>query len=252
MSFPPGPGLAGTVNAIAGGQISGQVRLRRANARRAEVLALLIAGMSRAEIGRRLGVSPRTVAGDLAMLQDERVQVADIIEEAGLDADDVHITLSKMHDADISEIMEFEPCLDHGKDTACACTPVELRKWTGYYLAPHRWPEIWRCGLAGKIKTTRVPIPDGQRTPGGDQVAYRVEIERESLLKILDLASRLRAVDALVQQKAGDVNVLVVTADRARQVQSARKRLEKVIDLPAVPQVTDTTGAGWLPPEGKT
>ena len=234
MSFPPAAssGLADSV----GRQISGAVRLRRANARRAEVLALLIAGMSRAEIGRRLGVSPRTVAGDLAMLQDERIQVADIIEDAGLDADDVHITLSKMHDADLADIVENPS------------DPIEELR----YKPIGQWPDIWRQGLAGKVKVTPVTLPEGERTPGGDSVGYKVEVERESLLKILELAAKLRAVDALVQQKAGDVNVLVVTADRARQVQSARKRLGKVIDLPAVPQVTDTSGAGWLPPGAKT
>lgn len=217
----------------AGGAASASVRNRRANARRAEVLTLLIAGMGAYEISQKLGVSYRTVQRDLSEVEDSRVVVADLIEDAGLDADDIHITLSRMHDADVAHIMEFSPCLDHAKDTACACTPLEARTWTGYYLAPHRWPEIWRKGLVGKIKITRVPIPDGERTPGGDQTASRVEIERESLLKILELSARLKAVDALQQQKGGDVNITMVTADTARKVAGARKRLEKVIDVPA-------------------
>ena len=233
MSFPPAAssGLADSV----GRQISGQVRLRRANARRAEVLALLIAGMSRAEIGRRLGVSPRTVAGDLAMLQDERIQVADIIEDAGLDADDVHITLSKMHDADLADIVENPG------------DPIEQLR----YKPIGQWPDIWRQGLAGKVKVTPVTLPDGERTPGGDSIGYKVEVERESLLKILELAARLKAVDALVKQH-GDTTINVSITAQQQRLDRARKRLEQVIDLPAVPEVTDTSGAGWLPPGAKT
>lgn len=188
-------------------------------------------GMEVGDIARALNVSLRTVQRDVSELEPGAAKVAEIIEDAGLDADDIHITLSKMHDADISDIMEFSPCLEHAKDTPCACTPTEGRTWTGYYIAPHRWPAIWRQGLAGKVKVTPVAIPDGERTPGGDLIGYKVEIERESLLKILDLSARLKAVDALQQQKSGDTNInLTITAQQQR-LERANKRLERVIDV---------------------
>jgi hypothetical protein len=171
--------------------------------------------MSAWDISVKLGVSYRTVQRDLAETEDARVQVVDLIEDAGLDADDIHITLSKMHDADLADIVENPG------------DPIEQLR----YKPVAQWPAIWRQGLAGKVKVTPVAVLDGQRTPGGDSIGYKVEIERESLLKILELSARLKAVDALQQQKPGDVNVnLTITAQQQR-LDRANKRLERIIDV---------------------
>jgi len=152
-----------------------------ARVRQQQVLALHIAGLNQREIARKLEVSHRTVFRDLSEIEDAQVRVEEIIEDSGIDAQDLHITLSRMHDADISDIVE------NPED------PIEQLR----YKPVAKWPAIWRQGLAGKVKVTPVTIPDGERTPGGDSVAYKIEIERESLLKILELSAKLKAVDAL-------------------------------------------------------
>ena len=164
-----------------GGKASGAARQRMARVRQQQVLALHIAGLNQREIARKLEVSHRTVFRDLSEIEDAQVRVEEIIEDSGIDAQDLHITLSRMHDADISDIVE------NPED------PIEQLR----YKPVAKWPAIWRQGLAGKVKVTPVTIPDGERTPGGDSVAYKIEIERESLLKILELSAKLKAVDAL-------------------------------------------------------
>ena len=206
--------------AMEAGLRSGVKRAETAARRASLVLNLHIAGLTKAEIARRLNVSPRTVFRALADVGDERIQVEDLIEDCGLDATDIHITLSRMHDADISDIVV------NPED------PIEEFR----YKTIGQWPLIWRQGLAGKIRITPVSVRSTDGVQAGDnkawdQIGYKVEIERESLLKILELSARLKAVDAMVQQKAGDINIAVVTAETARKVTGARKRLEKVIDV---------------------
>lgn len=185
-------------------------RALRAEARRQQVLALHVAGMKGAEIARMLGVSKRTVYGDLGAMQDTRIRLEEVIEDAGIDAADIHLTLSKMHDADLADIAENPNA------------PIEQVR----YKPIGQWPAIWRQGLAGKIKLTPVTLPDGERTPGGDQVRYRVEIERADILKILELAARLKAVNAMVQPN-GDTNINVTISANEQRLERARKRLKK-------------------------
>lgn len=176
---------------------SGIARQRTTKARQDQVLSLYLAGLDKAEIARRLDVSRRTIYRDLVELDDVRVKVEDIIEDCGLDATDVHITLSKMHDADLSDIV-LNP-----ED------PIEELR----YKPIAQWPAIWRQGLAGKIKIT----PVIEET---EAIGYKVEIERESLLKILELSAKLKQVNALSspQDAAGShgpVTINIVWAGQA-------------------------------------
>jgi hypothetical protein len=62
-----------------------------------------------------------------------------------------------------------------------------------------------------------------------DKSGQIVKIKFVDRLKNLELLGRHKAVDAFVQQKQGDVNVLVVTPDRAREIARAKQRLQCVI-----------------------
>lgn len=68
-----------------------------------------------------------------------------------------------------------------------------------------------------------------------DKIGTRVRIRLSDKIKALELLGKHKAVDAFVKQQAGDTNILVVTADTARKVVGARKRLEKVIDVTPLP-----------------
>ena len=162
-----------------GGKLSGESRNRAARRRQEQVIALHIAGLTRAEIGRRLDISARTVFRDLAEV-GEQIQAAEqIIEDCGIDAHDVWITLSRMHDADISDIL----------DDAGEVRPIR------------EWPAIWRQGLAGEISIE--PVMERSRDGGKDSWdktgAHRIKIKRESLLKIIELAAKLKSVDGFAQ-----------------------------------------------------
>ena len=184
--------------------------------RQAKVIALHVAGLTRQQIADQLGVTRRTVYRDLADAADDRVDVEQIIEDSGVDATDAWIKLSKCFDADLRDVFNDD--------------------WSMKPLA--EWPEVWRTGLAGEIKIEDISerSHDGatkDKDGGWDQVGKRVTLKRESLLKIIELAGRLKPVDAFVQQKAGDTNVVVITADRARQVQAARRRVDRVVNVTA-------------------
>ena len=220
------------------GQIGGEYRRRAAVKRKERVLMLHCAGMSQKEIAKQLHITWRTVYRDLAEIQDARVEVEQIIEDAGIDAHDAWLTLSRMHDADLSDIV-LNPD-----------APLEELK----YKPIAQWPAIWRQGLAGKIRITPVAVSDGERTEGGDTVRYKVEIERADLLKIIELAGRLKPVDAFVKQQQADVNITVVTADEARRVAGARRRLalaegSDIIDVSPAPEATSDPKAAPQPVE---
>src|SRR5207237_110218 len=105
---------------------------------------------------------------------------------AGINAEDAWLTLTKMHDADLADIV------DNPGD------PIEQLR----FKPIEKWPAIWRQGLAGKV--TMTPKTVSERSHDGVQagesrswdkvgVVYKIEIERESLLKILELTLKLKS-----------------------------------------------------------
>lgn len=155
-------------------------RQKAAKLRQEHVLALYIAGMTVTDIAKRLEVTRRTIYHDLAEVEDTRVRVEGIIEDAGIDPHDVWITLSKMHDADLAELFDADNEL----------------------LPVAKWPRIWRQGLAGEIAVET----DAE---GGK----KFKVKRESLLKTLELAGKLKQVDAFVKAQVDaprDVTLTVV------------------------------------------
>ncbi len=96
-------------------------------------------------------------------------------------------------------------------------------------LKPVRdWP-LW--ARQGGVEVLDEPNMVHSADDGGgswDQVGRRIKIRAVSRAKTRELAMKHKGVDAMVQQKAGDVNVLVVSAEKAREVMSAaRQRLLK-------------------------
>jgi phage terminase small subunit len=73
-----------------------------------------------------------------------------------------------------------------------------------------------------------------------DQVGTRVKIRVSDKLKALEMIAKHKTVDAFVSQKPGDINIVVITAERARQIGTAIKRLEaydaSIIETTAEPQ----------------
>lgn len=178
------------------------------------MLALTVAGFSVKEIAVKLGVCTRTVYIDIANQAQNFELIESALEDSPIDAGDIHARLSQMFDADLADI-----CLNPE-------APIEQLR----FKPIAQWPFVWRKGLAGKVKIIPVTLPDGQRTPGGDPTSYRVEIDRADILKILELSAKLRAVDAMVKNDAPELHVHL-PAETARKVVSARRRLEKVIDV---------------------
>jgi hypothetical protein len=98
------------------------------------------------------------------------------------------------------------------------------------------WPLIWRQLYEGgdlEIKFDSVRSHDGEDKDGaggwdhkGKVISVKIKFAKRS--EFLKLAAQLKSVDALVTQR-GDTtinNLMVVTAEKAREVMAAKKRLQ--------------------------
>src|SRR3990167_2119701 len=192
------------------GFASGQARAKAAERRAYKVVALTIAGLSVQEIADKLEVSRRTVYVDLESQAEHFSTLESLLEDAPISATDLHIRLSQMFDADIADIID--------PDTNC-------------YKPIHKWPKIWRQMLTGsEIKEIYEHSKDG----GGaswDKIGEVVKIRFVDQMKVLELAMKHKAVDAMVQQKAGDTNINITVTAQQQRLARARQRLEKVIDV---------------------
>ena len=235
------------------GRASGQSRAVAQAKRQDKVIALHVAGLSRAEIAARLCVSERTIFRDLVDVTDERVHVENIIEDCGIDAHDVWITLSKMHDADLADVLEplhLSSCRQSGIDIPVGDTsgsaisttdtavdvvtpavtfhgrPVVLANpltetetaegkcagcnpRVGDVRPIREWPKIWRQGLAGEVTIEDMVerSKDGGEKSWDKTGGKKIKIKRESLLKIIELAARLKSVAALEQPAAPAIQI---------------------------------------------
>lgn len=97
------------------------------------------------------------------------------------------------------------------------------------------WPKYWRR-LVTRIESEQ---KFERSKDGGDQswdpAAKLLKIHIGERLKALELIGRHKAVDAFVQQKQQtDINVTIVTAEKARQIIAAKQRLAKVVEVTEV------------------
>ena len=102
------------------------------------------------------------------------------------------------------------------------------------------WPEIWdRMEEAGDVEVSyeseRSHDGETKDKPGGwdrtGRTVEKVKLKFASKTTLLEMAMNHIAVNAMVREKQGDINIVVVTAEKARQVASAKKRLSKVIEV---------------------
>lgn len=154
---------------------------------------------------------------ELVRLQTELV--AQTLDAGLIDATEIHEYLTEALRADMRDI----------------------RNDDGSFKPQSEWPAIWgRMMEAGdcEIETLNERSHDDatQEKRGGWDVSgtvTKVKLKFSSRAKLLELAMRHKGVNAMVEQKVGDVNILVVTAEKARQVSGAKKRLAKVIEVKA-------------------
>lgn len=137
-----------------------------------------------------------------------------IVEKAEWDAAKVLVRLGDQADADL----------------------VELQNEDGSFKPLREWPLTWRRMIQGvEVEQKSVRSTDGVQageSKAWDKTGDRIiKIKFIDRLKNLQLLGQHKAVDAFVQQKQGDINVLVVTPDKAREIAGARQRLQRVITV---------------------
>jgi len=128
----------------------------------------------------------------------------------------------------------------------------DIRNDDGSFRPQSEWPEIWgRMMEAGDVEVEYMSerSHDGEtkdQEGGWDRVGtvQKVKLKFSSKTKLLELAMKHKAVNAMVEPKQGDVNVLVITAEKARQVVNAKKRLARIHD------VDTATGCDVVPNDG--
>lgn len=186
--------------------------------------SLLDAGFSK-----HLAAHPDFVVTEEMTAEVERLQkelVANTLQAGLIDAVEIHEYLTEAIRADVSDIKND----DHS------------------YKPLSEWPEIWRRLYEEghiEVETLSDRSHDGatRDKPGGWDIVgqvTKVKLKFTSKVKLLELAMKHKAVNAMVEQKAGDVNVLVITAEKARQVVGAKKRLARVMGAPDVIEIEAT------------
>lgn len=99
-------------------------------------------------------------------------------------------------------------------------------------LKPKReWPRWARLGGVEIMDEPNMVHSADEGGSSWDQVGRKIKIRAGSRTKERELLMKHKGVNAMVEQKSGDTNILIVNADTARKVVSAKKRLEKVIDV---------------------
>lgn len=207
--------MAVAANVIMGNQRSRAVRQLQAAHRQASVLALHISGFNRSEIAKKLDVSVRTIIRDLAEIDDQRVKVTEILEDSPINALDIHIRLTEILDADFADIID---------------------EATNSFKPLHSWPRVWRQMLTeSDVKELFVRSKDG----GGsswDKIGEVIKIKKVDYLKALELAGRLKTIDAFVRQNGNDAGEIAgeLMNEIDKRIAAGRQRAARVIDVPAI------------------
>ena len=142
--------------------------------------------------------------------------------------------------------VQFEQCLIDAVEIHEYLTDAIRADWAdienddGTFKPLSEWPEIWRRMKEKgdiEVEVERVRSHDGEDKEGlggwetSGKVVRKVKIGFASKAKLLELAMKHKGVDAMVKPEAGDINVnLTVTAERSREVLSARRRVSKVFE----------------------
>jgi phage terminase small subunit len=127
---------------------------------------------------------------------------------------------------------------------------ADLYDESGELKPIHEWP-LWarQGGVEITDAPNMVPSKDGD-SASWDQVGRKKIIKTLPREKAWEMLGKLKAVDAFKeQQKHGDVNITVVTAERARKVDAALKRMQRVIPAQAQPVVDHKMLGSGIPEE---
>lgn len=188
--------------------------------REAKYVAAVIQGESKQQALLKAGFTPsmarvpQVIENDEIKAEIERLR-AELVNHAlqvGLaDAQEIHENLTEELRGDLAE----------------------LYNESGQLKPITEWP-MWarQGGVEVLDEPNMVHSVDGENS-SWDQRGRKIKVRAGSRAKTKELLMKHVAVNAMVHEKAGDINVLVVTAEKARQVVGARKRLAKVIDIQA-------------------
>jgi phage terminase small subunit len=91
----------------------------------------------------------------------------------------------------------------------------------------HDWPMWARQGGIEFIDEPNMVHSADEGGASWDQMGRRIKILGRNRAKTRELAMKHKGVNAMVEAKQGDVNITIVTADQARRVVDAKKRLLK-------------------------
>lgn len=210
--------------------------------REARYVVLRLQGQSRRQALKALGFNEnvihhpgRTIETPEVIATIERLQselVNDALEQGLIDAREIHEYLTDALRARISDIQRDD----------------------GSFLPISEWPDIWQRMYEGgdiEVETKSERSHDGERKDkdgGWDEAGTvtKVKFRFASRQRLLELAMKHKAVNAMVQATNTniDVNIAVVTAEQARELSAAQKRLARVVEAKVIPETTTTTDSG--------
>lgn len=111
----------------------------------------------------------------------------------------------------------------------------------GRLLPVADWPDEWRKGLVEGIEHEDLMDRSHDGVQAGESKAWdkvgtvtkvKLASRKKLLMQAIELLGRHTGVNAFPTPRAGDTtNIFVVTAERAREVAAAKKRLAQVIDV---------------------
>jgi hypothetical protein len=141
--------------------------------------------------------------------------------------------------------IRYEQCLIDAAEIHEYLTDAIRANWSdienddGTFKPLSEWPEIWqRMKEKGdvEVETESVRSHDGEDTEGrggwesSGKTVRKVKIAFASKVKLIELAMKHKAVDAMVQQKQGDTH-LHLHAEVTSRLQGALSREQKLIDV---------------------
>ena len=146
-------------------------------------------GRTVSQIAQRLKITERAVYMALRRCQPAQAVIAEEMSREDIDAGLILTRLSDMFNADIGDIIE-PAILETGEPNPKA----------GCYRPIHDWPAVWRRMLAGsEVKELFEHSKDGEGA-SWDKIGELVKIKFIDPLKLLELAMKHKAVDAMVKQ----------------------------------------------------
>ena len=171
------------------GRRSAAIRTAKAVRRDEAVLVLQAMGLSIRAIAQRLGVSERSVYRGMRHHADSRELIESELRKTPVSAEMLHVRLSEMFYADITEIVEPAYTEDG-----------EVNPREGEYRPVHEWPQIWRRMLSQRdIDDATKRSDDGVQAGSSkswDIVGKKLKLKFPDPLKLIELLGKHKAVQA--------------------------------------------------------